>query len=364
MSGSVQPYDLATPAPLPREAGRRLAAHRETLAEEMRIHLRRLLRLRTEVMVESPEVGRVRNLAGFEGGKAWWFAGGGKADPAGHTVLLGCAPSLVYAAIDRQLGGGGTAVASGKPPTAIEHELGMRFMRDVFQGLASAMALEPLHLEVAPHRALTEPLLTFMPDLEAPFARIAWRAKIFEQEHALMLCISRRLLEAAEPRGDELTLGATAVSGPVAGAPIELLVELARCQLTVEESAALAPGDVVLFDQPPGEPIEIRVQGKPRFHGRLGTHTGRYAIEVTAVVETPASKSAAVAAGARGGAGVGTTAGANAATGAVNSAVKSATTISPTNAATNLAAGGKAAAPPAKLGPPPSVTARTKARSS
>lgn len=285
MSSTAQTYDLSTPAPLPREAARRLATQRESLAEEMRIHVRRLLRLRTEVSVGDADVARVRHFASFQAGKAWWYSGAGTGERADRAVLLGCAPDLVYAAIDRTLGGTGHAKATGKPPTAIETELGMRFLRDVFAGFTRALALPPVQLTLSPSRPLTEPLLTFMPDLEEPFARIPWKVKLFEQEHELLFCVSRRLLQAAEPKPEERHAGSDAMTPPLASTPIELMVELARCRLTIDEASALAPGDVVLFELPPGEPIDVRVQGKPRFRAKLGTHERRYAIEVTQLLE-------------------------------------------------------------------------------
>lgn len=285
MSDRVRDYDLSTPAPLPRAAAERLAALRETLAEEMRIHLRRVLRLRTEVSVVEPDVVRVRHFAGFLGGKAWWFAGGSRSDPAGRAVLVGCAPGLVYAGIDRILGGPGTVAASSKLPTQIEFELGTRFLRDVFVGLAQAVALPPLHLEIAPHEPLAEPLLTYIADLEEPFARIAWKVKVLDHEHDLLLCISRRLLAAAEPRREEAKVAASRLSAPVAASPVELMVELARCRLAVDEAARLEKGDVILFDLPPGEPIDVKVQDRARFKARLGTHEGRYAVEVIEVTD-------------------------------------------------------------------------------
>jgi flagellar motor switch protein FliM len=285
-------YDLSTPAPLPREAARRMPALRDVLSEEMRVHLRRLLRLRTSVSVVAPDVARVRHFSSFLEGKAWWFSGGSRADPAGRSVLIGCAPSLIYVAIDRILGGPGSAAPSGKLPTQIEFDLGMRFLRDVFQGLAEALLLPPLHLAVAPHGPLAEPLLTYIPDLEEPFARILCKVKVLEREHELLLCVSRKLLEAAEPKGEEARVVAGQLSAPVAGAPIEVLVELARCRLAVDEAAQLTRGDVVLFDLPPGEAIDVKVQGRTRFRARLGTHDGRYAIEVTDVMERDAAPNA------------------------------------------------------------------------
>jgi flagellar motor switch protein FliM len=307
---SAQTYDLSTPAPLPREAARRLATQRESLAEELRIHVRRLLRLRTEVTVGDADVARVRHFSSFHAGKAWWYSGAGTGERADRAVLLGCAPDLVYAAIDRTLGGPGHAKSTGKPPTAIETELGMRFLRDVFAGFTRALAMPPVQLTLSPSRPLTEPLLTFMPDLEEPFARIPWKVKLFDQEHELLFCVSRRLLQAAEPKPEEHHASSEAMSPPLASAPIELMVELARCRLSIDEASALAPGDVVLFELPPGEPIDVRIQGKPRFRAKLGTHEKRYAIEVTQLLEeAPApppavpvpAKASSAAAGAKAG---------------------------------------------------------------
>lgn len=284
MNEAAPRYDLSTPAPLPREVGRRLLAQKETLAEEMRIALRKLLRLKTEVTVSAPVVERVRHFSSFAGGKGWWHSGGSREEPAGKSVLLACPPAFVYAAIDRTLGGTGASTAPDKPPTAIEFEFGMRFVRDVFVALAGALQLPPLQLAVSPFRPLNEPLLTYIPDLEEPFARISWKVKLLGQEHELLLCIARRLLEAAEPKQETVRAISGGLAAPVAESPIELLVELARCRLTIDEAERLQKGDVVLFELPPGEPLDVRVQDRSRFRARLGTHDGRYAIEVVEVV--------------------------------------------------------------------------------
>ncbi len=293
MNATARAYDLSTPAPLPRDVERRLDTQREILAEGMRIHVRRMLRQRVEVTVGVPDVVRVRQFADFHSGRAWWFTGGSKADAAGRSVLLGCAPDLVYAAIDRQLGGTGQASATGRPPTAIEFQFGMRFVRDLFVGLSKAMALPPAQLEFAPERALTEPLITFMPDLQEPFARIPWKVKLHDREHELLLCVACRLLRTSESRPEKLQSSLADVQPSVASSPLELIAELARCRLTLDEAATIAPGDVISFDLPPGEPIVVRMQGKPRFRAKLGTHGGRYALSITELLDASAAEPSA-----------------------------------------------------------------------
>jgi flagellar motor switch protein FliM len=237
------------------------------------------------VTVSAPVVERVRHFSSFAGGRGWWHSGGSREEPAGKSVLLACPPAFVYAAIDRTLGGTGASTAPEKPPTAIEFEFGMRFVRDVFVALAGALQLPPLALTVSPCRPLNEPLLTYIPDLEEPFARISWKVKLLGQEHELLLCIARRLLEAAEPKQETVRAISGGLAAPVAESPIELLVELARCRLTIAEAERLQKGDVVLFELPPGEPLDVKVQDRSRFRARLGTHDGRYAIEVVEMVE-------------------------------------------------------------------------------
>jgi flagellar motor switch protein FliM len=291
MSRKATLYDLSTPAPMPREAERRFEAQRVSLAEHLRVHLRRLLRLRVEASVGSADVARVRQFVSDRSGSFWWYSGGSVENPDDRSVLLAVAPDLVYAAIDRVLGGTGQAKATGKPPTDIEFEFGMRFMRELLAGIAAALQLPPLQLSIVPRRALAESPLTFMPDLEEPFARIPWRVKLFDAEHELLLCVSRRLLASSEPKPEEAMRPTEEMQAPLANAPLELMAELARCRLTLDEAGALQKGDVVLFELPPGEPIEVQVQGKPRFRAKLGTHEGRYAISITQLIEPATQQS-------------------------------------------------------------------------
>src|SRR5262249_35227733 len=160
----------------------------------------------------------------------------------------------VYAAVDRTLGGPGTATPPDKPATAIEFEFGMRFLRDVFAALAGALQVAPLSVAVTPHQPLGEPLLTYLPDREEPFARVAWRARCPGGGPGPWSCTARRPLGGAGPRHGAAAAAGGALAGPVASASVELLVELARCRLRIDEGARLAKGDVVLFDLPPGEP--------------------------------------------------------------------------------------------------------------
>ncbi len=65
-----------------------------------------------------------------------------------------------------------------------------------------------------------------------------------------------------------------------------LAVELGRATIRLKDLLVLKTGDVLRLDTGPGDPVRIPVQGRPKFHGRLGVFGRRMAVRIGEVLAT------------------------------------------------------------------------------
>jgi flagellar motor switch protein FliM len=291
----IQPFDLATPQSLPEETQRSLDAKLPMLADNLRISLRRLIRKTTEVEILPHSL--IRGSAICEQHKdPWWFYGTSKEGPKTQTTLLGCSPALVYSTVDHMLGGPGELTVPSRSPSPIEVNLGRRFLGNLFAEIASSLEKIPLPLHLQGEQALEEPLLSFLHDPLELYLEIPIQIKVQGQKVMIHLCLPRKVLgqpkakpSSAKPEDSET------MKGHMDQVPVPIVAELARCNLSVDEVAQLEPGDVVLFNQTPGRPLEVKLQERTLFRAQLGVHGGRYALEIQEVVDPPPAAAAAKA---------------------------------------------------------------------
>lgn len=282
---SAEVYDLSTPPGLVSGTRSRLEAQRPILEQRVRSVLRRLLRLGNRVQFESVQMLRARRIESLVEPGSWWVSGGSHGQPEEKTVFLAISPSLAYASIDRTFGGDGDSNVPDRPASEIETRFGNAFLSRLLEELAQALAEPPLRLQVTEHQPLPEPLSLFLRDAEEPLICLPFQIELKDTKHRALLCLSRTLLAGPEPRTEPKTFNAQELHPAVGQAPTMLEAELARCQLSISEAAELAVGDVVLFDDVQGKPVDLNVDGSTRFRARLGQYHHRYAVEVLEVVQ-------------------------------------------------------------------------------
>jgi flagellar motor switch protein FliM len=64
--------------------------------------------------------------------------------------------------------------------------------------------------------------------------------------------------------------------------PVAVTVRLGTATVSVRDILNFAPGDVLILDQRPGDPLEGSVEGRPKFLGSPGVFKGNHACRVTA----------------------------------------------------------------------------------
>ena len=65
--------------------------------------------------------------------------------------------------------------------------------------------------------------------------------------------------------------------------PVEVIVELGRAEMTLRQLLELGEGELVRLDREPGGPLDVIVEGTPKYIARPVIHHGNMAVEVLGV---------------------------------------------------------------------------------
>ncbi len=66
--------------------------------------------------------------------------------------------------------------------------------------------------------------------------------------------------------------------------PVPIAVRLGTATVTVKDVMNFSPGDVILLDQHPGDPLDCYIEGYHKFQGSPGIYKGNHACRVTKIV--------------------------------------------------------------------------------
>jgi flagellar motor switch protein FliM len=67
--------------------------------------------------------------------------------------------------------------------------------------------------------------------------------------------------------------------------PIEMIVELGMVELSLAQLAGLAPGDLLMLNQRVSEPLNVRVDNRPKFRGWPGRVASRQSLQIESLCE-------------------------------------------------------------------------------
>jgi flagellar motor switch protein FliN/FliY len=70
---------------------------------------------------------------------------------------------------------------------------------------------------------------------------------------------------------------------PLADRKVNVSIELARTQMSLDEALALGESSVVELDRLAGEPVMVRLNGKLYAHGEVVALEGNYGVRLTEV---------------------------------------------------------------------------------
>jgi flagellar motor switch protein FliM len=214
--------------------------------------------------------------------------------PLKGAVIIEINPSVAFAIIDRLLGGTGEYKEKMREPTEIENVI----IEKVFDKMTAILheAWEDI-IEINPVVEKLETNSQFI-QLVSPneaVALVTFSAKIGKSEGMINICIPHIVIEPiAGKLSTRVWLSATKKEDNekstkfliqrVQKMNAVVMAELGKTKLPVKEFINLKPGDVIQIDKNVRSEIDVFIQNKRKFKGRIGIHQNRMAIKITGSV--------------------------------------------------------------------------------
>jgi flagellar motor switch protein FliM len=223
-----------------------------------------------------------------------------KADAIERHAVLDLNPSIVYPILDRLLGGELSPRLSTPPRrqlTEIELRLVTRITAVAISALGSGFAnvgelkLRVMQVEKDPR------LVPFVPPNEVVLLA-TFEILLGEMSGILSLCIPLETLgflvgnpaDQCRSSSSQQQAGGRQVPSletEASNARLEMIVYLAGTRLTAGELMGLSVGDTIVTDKDCREPLEVCVNGQPRFNGFAGLVKGHTAVRITQAIAAP-----------------------------------------------------------------------------
>lgn len=207
--------------------------------------------------------------------------------PLAGTAVLHLPLPVVMAAVDRLVGGPGSAKQPRRAVTEIEASLLRtlmgRVLRELAYGFESLTNIEPtlVHQEANPQFAQVAAAsdMVVVAEYDVRIASTGGVASLCIPFNALQPVLDELTTNALEagrlsidPLGLRLSLGES-----LSDAPLPVSVHFTQVTMTAAEVVALTPGDLVALHHHVDQPLEIAVGGVARFQGRAGRRGKRLA---------------------------------------------------------------------------------------
>ncbi len=214
-----------------------------------------------------------------------------RAEPLEGNLILDINPAILYPVIDRLLGGGReSGPLARRPLTEIELRLVGR-ITDLFLREMKHAWDNVLDLDLSVERVESNPQLVQIVPPNEVVVLISFELTIGDVRGMMNLCIPFNSIERI---GNKLTANSWAsygyrkptaesidqMSRQIAGAVVELVIELAEAEISTKDLIGLRVGDIITTEQDIHAPLSVSVQGTPKFKACPGALKGRKAIQI------------------------------------------------------------------------------------
>lgn len=215
-----------------------------------------------------------------------------KADALDGHLILDLNPSIIFPIVDRLLGGGRapTQSAPRRPLTEIELRLVARITDKVIEGLRTAWS-NVCDLQLKVTQVESNPQLVQIVPPNEVIVLISFEITMGEMRGIMNLCIPFNTIEPLAGKLSSNTWSTYTqkqrdrrqmlnLETGVAQAGVDLVVVLAETKLTAGEVLNLEVGDVIVTEKDRHAPLEVSVEGRPKFEASPGVLKGHKAIRV------------------------------------------------------------------------------------
>jgi len=288
----VKPYDFKRALRFSKDQIRSLARIHETFARSLTTLFSAMLRTFVQFSVVSvdqlPYDEFVRSIPNQTVLNVF------EARPLEGRMVLEVNPNVAYAMLDRLLGGRGKGMQVIGKWTEIEMSILQRLFSRALSHLPEAWK-NVLDLDV--HYDTLEVNAQFI-QIVSPndtVAVITFRTVIGDTSGMMNLCLPHIVLEPVmpklsshhwlSPQKKQRPPEQAALQRHMKRAAVPVVAELGTATITLRDLLQLAPGDCIVLDQSPGDPIVVKVGKIPKFVARPGTHRGRLAVQIEARVK-------------------------------------------------------------------------------
>ncbi len=214
-----------------------------------------------------------------------------RALPIEGSLVLDIQPSILYPIIDRMLGGGREpAAVARRPLTDIELRLVSRITALLLAELRTAWQ-NVVELDLAVERVESNPQRAQIVAPQEAVVRIRFEMAIHDARGVMSLCIPYQGLrpiigrlcpddrQGGGPRragGETIALAAEVQRG----SSVELVAYLAETKIAGRDLSDLRVGDIITTEHDVHRPIQVRLDGAPKFLAQPGALEGHKAVEI------------------------------------------------------------------------------------
>jgi flagellar motor switch protein FliM len=276
----VSHYDLETPSRIPKSALEAVVLRHEQAAKSMQSDLSTLLNNEVKIALGSFEQIRFGALRDNLPEPAVCFVV--DLSPLREPGFLTLDYNVVFAAIDRLLGGSGEGVGEPRDLTTTELAVLDDFVRPILS--AHAFAWQP-YTSIRPKIARAVFVPRYVRDLRSEDIMLLARYRFGGDEGGPEIGFAVPLsgLEPHlqhEPRPVVPTVNRAALERDLtqnlSAVAVRMSVRVGTTRVKLRDVLSLQKGDVVVLDRQINEPCELMVEGQPKFAGYLGHHGGSF----------------------------------------------------------------------------------------
>ena len=298
----VSPYDFKRPERVGKEQMRALQSLHEGFGRNFSAALSALLRSIVEVKLTSvDQLTYSEFVFSLENPTCFNLL---RAEPLEGHLILDINPSILFPIIDRLLGGGKeSGPVARRPLTEIELRLVGRITGLFMQELKHAWD-GVLQLQLSVDRVESNPQLVQIVPPNEVVVLISFEIALGELRGMINLCIPFNTIERLSSK---LASNTWATYGKQGVTPetkaqlgkqidqslVEVVATLAETKITTGDLIGLRVGDIITTDKDIHHPLDVSVQGVPKFLASAGALKGSKAIRIEATPAPPAPKQAA-----------------------------------------------------------------------
>lgn len=214
------------------------------------------------------------------------------ADTLDGHLILDLNPSIIFPIVDRLLGGGRAPSQNfpRRPLTEIELRLVSRITDQVIEGLRNAWR-NVCELKLRVTQVESNPQLVQIVPPNEVIVLISFEIIMGEMRGIMNLCIP---FNTIEPLAGKLSANTWStytqkqadkrqslnIEAGVSSAGVEMVVYLAETKLTAGELMNLEVGDVIVTEKDKGAPLQVCIEGRPKFDASPGLLKGHKAIRI------------------------------------------------------------------------------------